>query len=217
MSGRRKEDVRADARRRASRSTCFRIHPQPAGRQAASLGPGRPRAVLARSAGRLRAPPASDLQRRLGDDFADTALYPVPILTRDVPGYKILPHTDTHWKGITVQFYLPRDDAHTNIGTIFHGRAADGTCARRPDAVRPQHRLRVCRHDVSWHSADPVGPEVDTRDSILLTYFVDAGPVSSCATAASGSAISCSTGASGHRTMTPMRRPRGARNCSPGR
>ena len=24
--------------------------------------------------------------------------------------------------------------------------------------------------------ADPVGPEVKTRDSILLTYFVDAGP-----------------------------------------
>jgi hypothetical protein len=27
----------------------------------------------------------------------------------------------------------------------------------------------------TWHSADPVGPEVTTRDSILHTYFVDAG------------------------------------------
>jgi hypothetical protein len=27
----------------------------------------------------------------------------------------------------------------------------------------------------TWHSADPVGSEVKTRDSILLTYFVDAG------------------------------------------
>jgi hypothetical protein len=27
----------------------------------------------------------------------------------------------------------------------------------------------------TWHSADTVGPEVATRDSILLTYFVDAG------------------------------------------
>jgi hypothetical protein len=27
----------------------------------------------------------------------------------------------------------------------------------------------------TWHSADTVGPEVKTRDSILLTYFVDAG------------------------------------------
>ena len=29
----------------------------------------------------------------------------------------------------------------------------------------------------TWHSADRVGPEVKTRDSILLTYFVDAGVV----------------------------------------
>jgi hypothetical protein len=29
--------------------------------------------------------------------------------------------------------------------------------------------------DDTWHSADPVGPEVKTRDSILLTYFVDLG------------------------------------------
>ena len=28
----------------------------------------------------------------------------------------------------------------------------------------------------TWHSADLVGPEVKTRDSILLTYFVDTGP-----------------------------------------
>ena len=27
----------------------------------------------------------------------------------------------------------------------------------------------------TWHSADRVGSEVKTRDSILLTYFVDAG------------------------------------------
>ena len=31
--------------------------------------------------------------------------------------------------------------------------------------------------DDTWHSADTVGPEVTTRDSILLTYFVDAGPL----------------------------------------
>ena len=29
--------------------------------------------------------------------------------------------------------------------------------------------------DDTWHSAEPVGPEVKTRDSILLTYFVDSG------------------------------------------
>ena len=29
--------------------------------------------------------------------------------------------------------------------------------------------------DDTWHSADPVGSEVKSRDSILLTYFVDTG------------------------------------------
>jgi hypothetical protein len=29
--------------------------------------------------------------------------------------------------------------------------------------------------DDTWHSADPVGAEIETRDSILLTYFVDSG------------------------------------------
>ena len=29
----------------------------------------------------------------------------------------------------------------------------------------------------TWHSVDLVGPEVRTRDSILLTYFLDAGPL----------------------------------------
>ena len=119
---------------------------------------------------------APDLRRRFGENFAEIRLYPIPVLTRDVPGYKILPHTDTHWKGITVQLYLPRDDAHVNIGTIFHGRSPDGNLTR--DAQMPFARnsgYAFAVTDVSWHSADPVGREVDTRDSILLTYFVDAG------------------------------------------
>ena len=119
---------------------------------------------------------APGLERRFGPDFTRVGMYPIPVLTRDIPGYEIPPHTDTRWKGITVQLYLPRDDSHVNIGTIFHGRGPDGNLTR--DA-----QMRFARNsgyafavtDVSWHSADPVGNEVDTRDSILLTYFVDAG------------------------------------------
>jgi hypothetical protein len=29
--------------------------------------------------------------------------------------------------------------------------------------------------DDTWHAVDPLGPEVRTRDSILLTYYVDMG------------------------------------------
>jgi len=65
-----------------------------------------------------------------------------------------------------------------NIGTICHRRQPDGTLTRGA-------QMRFTRNtgyafavtDVSWHSADPVGGDVETRDSILLTYFVDAGLV----------------------------------------
>src|ERR1041384_4589737 len=54
---------------------------------------------------------APGLERRFGADFANVKMYPVPILTRDIPGYRIFKHTDSLWKGITVQFYLPADNS----------------------------------------------------------------------------------------------------------
>jgi hypothetical protein len=119
---------------------------------------------------------APALERRFGTTFQKVGLYPIPILTRDVGGYRIPEHTDTHWKGITVQFYLPSDDSITHVGTIFSERLPDGS-------FRPTTRMRFAPNtgyafavgDDTWHSVDPVGPEVKSRDSILLTYFVDAG------------------------------------------
>ncbi len=63
---------------------------------------------------------APGLKRRFGENFEKVSLYPVPILTRDIPGYRIFKHTDSLWKGITVQFYLPPDNSTPHIGTIFH-------------------------------------------------------------------------------------------------
>jgi hypothetical protein len=119
---------------------------------------------------------APGLERRFGPDFKKVGMYPIPVLTRDIPGYRITPHTDTHWKGITVQLYLPRDASATHIGTIFHDRAPDGSL---PKAMQmrfaPNTGYAFAVGDDTWHSADPVGNEVESRDSILLTYFVDAG------------------------------------------
>ncbi len=121
---------------------------------------------------------APGLEARFGKNFAKVGFYPIPILTRDIPGYRITPHTDTHWKGITVQLYLPRDERTAHIGTIFHERLPDRSL-RRVSQVRfaPNSGYAFAVGDDTWHSADPVGPEVETRDSILLTYFVDAGPL----------------------------------------
>ncbi|AVT81772.1 hypothetical protein [Rhodopseudomonas palustris] len=119
---------------------------------------------------------APALEKRFGPDAQDVGMFPIPILTRDVPGYKITPHTDTHWKGITVQLYLPRDEAHTDIGTIFHDVLPDGSMPKARQmkfAPNSGYAFAVDKH--TWHSADTVPAGVETRDSILLTYFVDQG------------------------------------------
>ena len=119
---------------------------------------------------------APGLKQRFGANFAKVQMYPVPILTRDIPGYRVFKHTDSLWKGITVQLYLPPDNSATHIGTIFHELLPDG---RKPKKTQmpfaPNTGYAFAVGDDTWHSADPVGPEVKTRDSILLTYFVDAG------------------------------------------
>jgi hypothetical protein len=119
---------------------------------------------------------APGLERRFGPGYDEVGMFPIPVLTRDVPRYNIAPHTDTRWKGITVQLYLPPDDTTKHIGTIFHDRLPDGSM---PKTIKmpfsPNSGYAFAVGDNTWHSADPVGPEVKTRDSILLTYFVDSG------------------------------------------
>src|SRR2546423_115678 len=116
------------------------------------------------------------LKRRFGEKFANVGMYPVPILTRDVPGYRVFKHTDSLWKGITVQLYLPPDNSNTHIGTIFHEQLPDGTKPKRTQMpFAPNSGYAFAVWNDTWHSAKPVGSEVKTRDSILLTYFVDRG------------------------------------------
>ena len=119
---------------------------------------------------------APGLSKRFGTDFADIGMYPIPILTRDIPGYMIPPHTDTKWKGITVQLYLPKDDANTDIGTIFHEKLPDGSMPKKTQMrFAPNSGYAFAVGTDTWHSADPVHNRVKSRDSILLTYFVDQG------------------------------------------
>ena len=119
---------------------------------------------------------APGLAKRFGSDFAKVGMYPIPILTRDIPGYLIPPHTDTKWKGITVQLYLPADDANADIGTIFHERLSDGSMPKVTQMrFAPNSGYAFAVGTDTWHSADPVHNRVKTRDSILLTYFVDQG------------------------------------------
>ena len=119
---------------------------------------------------------APGLSLRFGKEFAKVGMYPIPILTRDIPGYLITPHTDSRWKGITVQLYLPRDDANTDIGTIFHEKLSDSSLPKRAQMrFAPNSGYAFAVGEDTWHSADAVHERVKSRDSILLTYFVDQG------------------------------------------
>lgn len=121
---------------------------------------------------------APGLRHRFGPDYAKVGMFPIPVLTRDIPGYLITPHPDTRWKGITVQLYLPPDRSITHVGTIFHEQLADGSLKKATQMqFAPNTGYAFAVGTDTWHSADRIGPEVKTRDSILLTYFVDTGVV----------------------------------------
>jgi len=117
---------------------------------------------------------APGLQQRFGSRYRSVDLYSIPLLARDVPGYSIGVHPDTAWKGITVQIYLPPDDSIVHVGTLFHTREPDATykvALRMPFLPNSGYAFAVGSD--TYHSVDTVGPEVHTRDSILLNYFVD--------------------------------------------
>jgi len=119
---------------------------------------------------------APGLERRFGAGFGDIGFFPIPVLTRDIAGYQIAPHTDTHWKGMTILIYLPPDESMAHIGTVIHEQAADGSLKRvGRGRFAPNSGFAFAVGDNTWHSVDPVGPEVQTRDLIILQYFVDSG------------------------------------------
>lgn len=117
---------------------------------------------------------APSLEKRFGPAFRKVGMYPIPILTRDVPGYRLGIHADARGKGITVQLYLPRDRSVDHLGTVFHESIGENAYRRAYQMpFSPNTGYAFAVGDDTYHSVDTIGPQVQTRDSILLTYFVD--------------------------------------------
>ena len=117
---------------------------------------------------------AAGLEKRFAERHRAIRMYPIPILTRDVPGYKIGIHPDTRSKAITVQLYLPRDRSIEHTGTVFHKRTGERAYERASQMpFAPNTGYAFAVGDDTYHSVDMLGAEVLTRDSILLTYFLD--------------------------------------------
>jgi hypothetical protein len=114
------------------------------------------------------------LEDRFGKPAEKISLYPIPILLRDQPGYRIGIHADKHTKAITVQFYLPSDESQRHIGTIFH-EAQSGAGAKRttqmPFMPSSGYAFPVSLTK-SWHSAAPTTAKDGERVSMMVTYYV---------------------------------------------
>lgn len=114
------------------------------------------------------------LEERFGKPAERIGLYPIPILLRDQPGYRIGIHSDVKKKAITVQFYLPKDASQRHIGTIFHesnlGPGAERT-TQMPFMPATGYAFPVSLTK-SWHSAAATSVEDGERVSMMVTYYV---------------------------------------------
>jgi hypothetical protein len=122
------------------------------------------------------------LEDRFQQEAERIPLYPVPILVCDYPGYRIGIHSDVQSKAITVQFYLPKDTSQAHIGTIFHtNNRKDGTDQpiAMPFLPNSGYAFAVRRQE-SWHSAAKTTEADGERQSIMLTYYVDADWKAKC-------------------------------------
>lgn len=118
------------------------------------------------------------LEARFGRPIETLRFYPIPILLRDLGGYRIGIHYDSPGKAITVQFYLPRDESQTHMGTIFH-EAYDEPGASRihPLQFRPAtgYAFPVAIRR-SWHSVARTTAGDGVRNSMMVTYYVQESP-----------------------------------------
>jgi hypothetical protein len=114
------------------------------------------------------------LEDRFDKPVERLGIYPVPILLRDQPGYRIGIHSDVPSKAITVQFYLPRDGSQEGIRTIFHegekGQAAKRT-TQMPFMPATGYAFPVSLTK-SWHSAAATSEADGERISMMVTYYV---------------------------------------------
>jgi len=117
------------------------------------------------------------LETRFSRSIERLTFYPVPMLLRDLGGYRIGIHNDSMSKAITVQFYLPRDEAQAHLGTRFHeGRYGEAAGRIKTLAFRPGAAYAFpVLHRATWHSVAQTADADGERNSLMLTYYVQNG------------------------------------------
>jgi len=121
----------------------------------------------------------SALEARFSKPAEKIGMYPIPILLRDQPGYKISIHSDVPTKAITVQFYQPSDQSQRHIGTVFH-ESDSGAGAKKttqiPFMPSSGYAFPVTQTK-SWHSAAETTQKDGERVTMMVTYYVADSPL----------------------------------------
>jgi hypothetical protein len=119
-------------------------------------------------------------------------MHPRPVLYTDLNGYAIKPHPDTRRKVLTMQIYLPQDEAQRELGTTIYkispkgvfawksyGLVKDKTVPFLPNSgyafvvIHPAYSLLRS----SWHGREAINVPVERpRLSILNTYYREPAP-----------------------------------------
>jgi hypothetical protein len=130
----------------------------------------------------LRGRFAAALSQTSGRPAAQLRLRPYLTLFRDLGGYRIAIHPDSPRKAITLQLYLPADDAQLHLGTLFHRRTAAGGAG---DEYALVHAMRFAPNSgyafavtpTSFHSVAPMRADDRPRNSLMLIVSHDRGPL----------------------------------------
>lgn len=113
------------------------------------------------------------LERRFGVPALAVPVVPQAFLFKDLAGYRIRPHQDTARKAVTFQVYLPRDDDHPELGTVFHRKERAGFERAAQMAYRPNRAYAFPVTPDSWHSVDEVRAGAYERDSLMVLYYIE--------------------------------------------
>ncbi len=101
-----------------------------------------------------------------------------PILFRDIAGYKILPHPDIPEKKVTTQFYLPRDNGRTHLGTcLYVEKGKDARGVIRFEKVkqfpfRSNSGYSFLVSPDSWHGVEETDIGDGPRDTLMIIHLV---------------------------------------------
>ncbi len=126
-----------------------------------------------------------DIAIRLGcspQAVLDQAAYPNVMLLRDYKDYRIKPHPDGQPRVVTMQFYLPNEDSHEDLGTSLYLRLPlrERLLGRKfkeikrfPFRPNSAYALAVndCPQRQSYHGRELITSSQTVRDSIIIAWL----------------------------------------------